>query len=125
MARNSITDVQHAFLEILQQCLGNVTTACKRCGEPASTHVAWMSESAQYRREVKEIQNMALDYAESKLFERIKKGDTRAITFYLERRGRERGYGKQEAVPIDDVKPIIINWSDDEEDKILKLGDQE
>lgn len=51
-----------------------------------------------------------LDYAESQLMQLIRDKDFRAIAFYLERKGRERGWGQQQQVTVHNdtpVQPII------------------
>lgn len=50
-----------------------------------------------------DLQNLTLsqklDLAEAKLMEHIRKGNLRAIIFYLENKGQARGYGKSSPDP--------------------------
>lgn len=47
-------------------------------------------ELAEFESEIIENQ---LDFTEAKLFEKIRNGDTRAITYYLDAKGQDRGFG--------------------------------
>ena len=51
------------------------------------------------------VEDGPLDFAESALFQQIAKGDTKAITFYLENKGASRGYSKRQSIDVNaDVK---------------------
>jgi hypothetical protein len=89
------------MIEALSKSLGIVTTACKAIDINRSTHYEWLKEDADYAAAVQEIENLALDFAESRLHKLIEKGDTSATIFYLKTKGKMRGY--QEG-PIVDVK---------------------
>jgi predicted transcriptional regulator len=80
------------MLAALEATLGVVTLACKKAGVKRSTHYRWMQEDEEYREQVDDIANIALDFAESKLHEKIKSGDTTSIIFYLKSKGKKRGY---------------------------------
>lgn len=47
-------------------------------------------ELADFESDIIESQ---LDFTEAKLLEKIRNGDTRAITYYLDAKGTQRGYG--------------------------------
>lgn len=66
-----------------------------------------------YRKRWPEIQQTlddelqrGLDYAESQLMQLIKGKDFRAISFYLERKGKERGWSQQQQVNVHNVTPV-------------------
>ena len=65
-----------AMLEALEKSLGVVTAACKSVGIARSTHYLWMDTDPEYRKEVDDLSNVALDYAESKLHNQITKGES-------------------------------------------------
>lgn len=101
------------ILEELEKQNGIVSIACKNIGMPRSTFYNWLKEDADFKSEVDDIQEVAIDYVESKLFQKIEgvtvkaKGgagnedeppvyelppsDT-AIIFYLKTKGKKRGY---------------------------------
>jgi hypothetical protein len=80
------------LLIYLKRSLGVVTAACDATGISRQTHYRWYSSDNKYRDKVDDIGNVALDFAESKLYESIKKGCPASIIFYLKTKGRDRGY---------------------------------
>ena len=81
-----------AMIEALKKTLGIVTPACEIVGIDRCTHYEWIKVDELYKKSVLDIENIALDFAESKLHAQIKSGDTTAIIFYLKTRGKKRGY---------------------------------
>ena len=79
-----------AILEALEKSLGVVTTACKKVGIGRTTFYEWMKEDEEFRNQVDDIQNIALDYAESQLHKQIGEGSTSATIFYLKTKGKSR-----------------------------------
>jgi hypothetical protein len=86
-------DIQKkAMLEALEKNLGIVTGACMQVGIARSTHYLWMGNDAEYKTAVEEIENLTLDFAESRLHNKIRDGDTTATIFFLKTKGKKRGY---------------------------------
>ena len=81
------------LLFYLKQSLGVVTTACDAAGVSRDSHYRWYHCDKSYQHHVDEINNTALDFVESKLYESIKKGTPTCIIFYLKTKGKSRGYG--------------------------------
>ncbi len=81
------------LLFYLKQSLGVVTTACDAAGVSRDSHYRWYNRDKAYQHHVDEINNTALDFVESKLYESIKKGTPASIIFYLKTKGKSRGYG--------------------------------
>lgn len=81
-----------AFLEQLKATLGNVTMACEAVGIDRATYYKWKQRDKSFAARVEEVNETALDFAESALKKNIKAGDTTAIIFYLKTRGKDRGY---------------------------------
>lgn len=88
---------KEVFIQALSEQFGIVTAAAKKAGTSAQMHYRWMIEDADYRARVTHIQEKCLDLAESRILKLINDGDPktslRAAMFYLEKRGRSRGYG--------------------------------
>ena len=106
------------MLKALEQSLGVVTTACKKTDIPRSTYYKWLREDKEFADEVRDIENVSLDFAESKLFEQMSNNNTSATIFYLKTKGKKRGYWeKQQHDLTSDDEPIKINirLSDDTE----------
>ena len=83
---------KETILKALENSLGVVTVACKQADIPRSTYYKWLKEDEEFAQAVKEIENIALDFAESQLHAQIKEGSTSATIFYLKTKGKKRGY---------------------------------
>lgn len=100
------------MLTALEKSLGVVTPALKQAGVGRTTYYEWLSTDTEFAEAVAEIDQVVLDFAESKLHERIngvkvkaRNGDpdstyslppdTKAIQYLLSRKGKSRGYGDQ------------------------------
>jgi hypothetical protein len=51
-----------------------------------------MKQDDVYKESVEDIENIALDFAESQLHKQIKEGNTSGTIFYLKTKGKRRGY---------------------------------
>ena len=79
-------------LQCLEKSLGIVTTACKKANITRVTFYQYYNKDAQFAKEVDDIQNITLDFAEGKLLENIQNGSDTAVIFYLKTKGKKRGY---------------------------------
>lgn len=86
-----------ALLAALAETLGIALFACKRVGASYEEYLAWRREDAEFARQVELIEERALDFVEGKAFEEIKKGNARLIQFFLQTKGRSRGYARENA----------------------------
>jgi len=120
---------KNAMLKALESTLGVVTSACEVVGIDRRTHYRWMNEDEEYRNAVESLTDLAVDFAESQLFELIKGAhrevstpdgeviriqdapNTSATIFYLKTRGKKRGYvERNEIAGVNDAPiQIIIN----------------
>jgi hypothetical protein len=95
------TDIKkREILEALEKSLGIVTTACKQVGINRDTYYEWLKKDKEFKRKVKELQNVALDFAESQLHKQIAKGNPLSTMFYLKCKGKKRGYIEQQEVKV-------------------------
>lgn len=102
---------KQALLEALEKSLGVVTTACKKAGVDRQTHYNYMKSDPEYKKAVDALSDVALDFAESKLFELINTNNVAGTIFYLKTKGKERGYVERTEQRIGDEegKPLTIN----------------
>ena len=120
---------KNAMLKALESTLGVVTSACEVVGIDRRTHYRWINEDEAYRVQVESLTDLAVDFAESQLFELIKGAhrevstpdgeviriqdapNTSATIFYLKTRGKKRGYVERtELAGVNDAPiQIIIN----------------
>jgi len=108
---------KETILKALEQSLGVVTTACKKTDTPRSTYYKWLREDKEFAHEVKDIENVSLDFAESKLFEQMSNNNTSATIFYLKTKGKKRGYIETQDLTISEPnkKPSWITSEDEAE----------
>tara|TARA_B100000900_G_C20440363_1_gene658778 strand:- start:608 stop:967 length:360 start_codon:yes stop_codon:yes gene_type:complete len=93
---------KESLLKALEKSLGVVTVACKNADIPRSTFYKWVKEDESFASEVKSIENIALDFAESQLHKQIADNSTAATIFYLKTKGKKRGYvERQEITGVD------------------------
>jgi hypothetical protein len=90
--------LKKAMIEALEKSLGVVTTACKSVGISRGTHYDWLNNDEDYKRQVEDLKNVALDFVESKLFKNINEGKETSIIFYLNNQGLSRGYSRKQEV---------------------------
>lgn len=101
------------MIEALGKSLGVVTTACQSVGISRDTHYRWLKDDPDYKTRVDELENIALDFAESHLHMLIKDGSAAATIFYLKTRGKRRGYVERQEVELSEKKPLSWFVSDD------------
>ncbi len=82
------------FLKAMEESLGIVSDAAKLCDISPSNHYDWMKSDEEYVKRIDAIGELVKDFGESALHKNVKKGKERSVYFFLERRARDRGYGK-------------------------------
>jgi predicted DNA-binding transcriptional regulator AlpA len=111
---NKSEHIKKGLLDALEKSLGVVTTACKQVGIGRTTFYNYYNEDIEFAKKVDDIENVALDFAESQLHKQIQEGSTAATIFLLKTRGKKRGYVERqeitgaEGVPTD-VKIEILD----------------
>ena len=125
--KHTTTHYKKAMLEALEKTLGVVTNACELAGVGRRTYYTWLEKDKKFKQSVEDINNVALDFAESKLYEKmngveVSKGtnedgspkvysqppsDT-ALIFYLKTKGKSRGYVERQEIHTEDkTKPRL------------------
>ena len=110
------------LLDALEKSLGIVTTACKSININRATFYRYYNKDDKFKRAVDDIQNIALDFAESKLHSNIAKGDTTAIIFFLKTKGKERGYVEKVQFENDNPAPLEFIIQKPERSNIMING---
>ena len=102
---NKTEQHKKGIIEALEKSLGVVTTACKKMGIGRTQFYHWLKDDEDFRKEVEDIQNIALDFAESQLHKQIGEGNTSATIFYLKTKGKNRGYIERQEITGADGMP--------------------
>lgn len=104
------------MIKALVKTLGIVTQACEVVKIERSTHYDWIKADEEYKKAVEDIQDVVLDFAESKLLKQVEEKDTTATIFYLKCRGKKRGYVERSEVDIttagEPIKPNTYIFPD-------------
>ena len=109
---NKKQHTKKAILTALEKSLGVVTTACRQVGINRTTYYKYLKEDEEFAKQVKDIENIALDFAESQLHKQISEGNTTATIFLLKTKGKSRGYvERSEIVHDNQIKSTIIEWT--------------
>ena len=101
-----VSRTKKALIVALNQTLGNVTKACSAVGIHKSTFYNYIRDDPEFAAAVKEVDEVCLDYAVDTLFKQMNAGNAKATIFYLEKKGRARGFGE---TPID----VNVNITED------------
>ena len=108
---NKIQQTKRALIEALTQTLGVVTSACKSVDVDRSTFYKYINEDAEFASEVRDIQEIAVDFAESKLHEQIKEKNTTATIFFLKTKGKHRGYIERQEIQQESTSSISFDFN--------------
>ena len=122
---NKTEQHKKAIIEALEKSLGIVTTACKKVGIGRTQYYQWLIDDKKFSEEVDDIQNIALDFAESQLHKQIGDGNTSATIFYLKTKGKKRGYIERSELDVstDDRIQIQITPFEETQDNIISEAD--
>ena len=108
---NKKKHIKKALLEALEKSLGVVTTACKSVGISRKTYYQYLKEDEEFAADVKDIENVSLDFAESQLHKQIQEGSTAATIFLLKTKGKPRGYVERQQIEHQGgIESTLIEW---------------
>ena len=117
---NKTEQHKKAIIEALEQSLGIVTTACKKVGVGRTTFYQWLKEDEEFAKQVKDIENVALDFAETQLHQQIKDNVPTSTIFYLKTKGKKRGYIERMETENTNKNLDLSNLTDEELEARLK-----
>jgi len=103
---------KETVLEAIKNSQGIISTIAKRLGNCDAKTVKrlikrWKETDDAYNNEV----DFVLDLAESKVIKAINDGDIKTAKWYLELKGRERGYERTTVFKQENTNPLNINLS--------------
>jgi undecaprenyl pyrophosphate synthase len=105
---NKSEHIKRAIVEAMEQSLGVVTTACRKVGIGRTTYYEYYNTDLKFKEEIDDLQNVALDFAESQLHKQIKEGNSTATIFFLKTKGKKRGYIERQEVDVSSGKLFQI-----------------
>lgn len=89
----------------------NITQAAKGANIDRTTYYHWRKTDKEFDAKCTDIEEGQIDFAETALFMAIRNGDVGAIKFYLQTKGKKRGYGNTVEVTGAEGKDLVPNIS--------------
>ena len=80
------------LIKAMVESLGNITSACQKCGLSRQTYFRYMHDDSIFRKQIEDIPEMRLDFVENQLNKLIKDKHPAAIIFFLKCKGKNRDY---------------------------------
>ena len=94
------------IIDAIRESSGLLTLAAKKADVTYKTVWQYTQDFPSVKQAVEEAKEKMLDFAEGKLYEKIKSGDNAAIIFYLKTQGKARGYVERQEVTGEGGQPI-------------------
>jgi hypothetical protein len=100
--QTKVTERKELMLFHLSRSHGNVVYACDKVGISRMTHYRWLASDATYAEATNDIAEGVVDRMESLFIKTtVEEKDLRSMRWFLERKGRDRGYGKPTVMALD------------------------
>ena len=112
------------IIKAIGECNGLLTMAAKKAGVGHSTMNRYVQDFPSVKQAVHDAKESMLDFAEGKLYSKIRDGDNTAIIFYLKTQGKSRGYIERQEVsnPEGESFRVEHNLSDEQLEQIISAG---
>ena len=94
------------IIKAIEESNGLLTMAASRSGIGYRTVCRYVAEFPSVKQAAQDAKERMLDFAEGKLYGKIKAGDNTAIIFYLKTQGKARGYIERHEVSGEGGEPI-------------------
>jgi len=142
--RHSTAIKKSLFLKTLEKTLGVKKDACKLLKIPERTLFNWLRDDSTFVEDVGAIKEVALDFVESKMFEKIAGYEHKdtwighfqgeiitkeytkhyppsdiLIRYYLGTQGKHRGYIERTELDVNPQVKIVVEYQDE---AIMKVG---
>ena len=101
-------EAKKRMLEALKSTLGIVTPALEKAEVARGTFYNWLERDPEFAEACKEADEIALDFAESKLHKLIKDENPTTIIFYMKTKGKKRGYIERQEIDQTGNQTIIF-----------------
>lgn len=102
------------FYAAMIKSFGNISQACQVAGIKRATYRKWLKDDPAFYELIEggDFEERLLDFAESKLVNKLNEGDIIAILFTLKTKGKRRGYIEGNHVPPKEDMNKIPTWFD-------------
>lgn len=120
MKRKKITN--ETVLKVFKSKVGNISATCDALGIDRSTLYSWRRKYPELDEMLKGQEESMIDFAETRLMEKINDGDLTAIIFFLKTKGKKRGYIEGREIDANVTTDIDLKPLTKEELEILAKG---
>jgi len=115
----SVKTKLHAFLEILYKTKGHIADTCSAVGISRRTFYSWRDKYPSFSDDVDAVFEHLVDDVELKLVNSVNSMDVPSIKFFLQAKGKTRGYGDDGKVVS--VGGLKLVWENEVVQKTPKL----
>ena len=112
--------VKDKFIEALKKSGGVLKPACEALHISRQTILDWRKADPEFDAACNEACELFLDEVESRLYAAVRRGNFKAIKFYLETKGRARGYDAHQEIDLTAtvVRPrVVFEGEEDQQEK--------
>lgn len=102
------------FLKEMLSNYGNITESCKTIGISRTAYYKWLKNDSKFKQSIEDLEESDLDFAESEMKKRIQSGSERVLIFYLETKGKKRGYVKRSENVLFEEQPLFDDPNNDD-----------
>lgn len=107
-----------ALLKALAKSKGIVTTACEAVGVTRKTYYDYYNADPEFRAAADDVQEIAIDFVEGRLFAQIEDDIPTSTIFYLKTKAKHRGYIERQEIAHQGDLNIAAKLSDEAKKKI-------
>ena len=83
------------IVEIYEKKAANISATCAALNVSRTQFYKWKNRYPKLAEMLDEVDESLLDFAESKLMEKVQEGDNTSLIFFLKTKGKKRGYVEQ------------------------------
>lgn len=106
-------DLADRLIILLKSNRYNITAACKSLNISHQTYYNLKERSDYFKQQLKELDDMILDFVEQQMYKIIEKGHPSMIMYYLNKKGKSRGYTSLNEQDDNNITTININLNDE------------
>lgn len=88
----NLSEKKQRFLKLYDESAMSISAACDKLNIHRQTYYYWRRTDPVFAMLAKDVREAKIDWVQTKLFEKIEKGDITAIIFFLKCQGQSRGY---------------------------------